>query len=57
MHQLAQLRIVPNYISVQSGLLFQLLQPLVEELGFEVTLTRTLPNLNRAKKFVIQRFV
>lgn len=55
-HQLAQLGVVPRTISVQSGLLYELLQTLVEELGFEVTLTPTLPALNEAKDFMHQRF-
>jgi hypothetical protein len=33
-----------------------LLQPLVEELGFEVKRSRKLPALDQAKEFMMERF-
>ncbi len=56
-YQLARTGIVPRQIKVRSPLLYQLLQPLGEELGFEVKPTPTLPSLDRAKDFLLQRFV
>lgn len=53
-HQLAAVGIVPRQIKVRSPLLFQLLQLLVEELGFEVKSTRTLRRLDQARKSFLQ---
>lgn len=57
LHQLAQAEIVPRKINVRSFLLTQLLQPLAEELGFEIRRETTLRSLNRAKDFFLERFV
>lgn len=56
-YQLARVGIVPRQISVRSSLLFQLLQPLVEELGFKVKQTPILRSLDPAKEFLLRRFV
>jgi len=56
-HQLARIGSVPRQIRVDSQLLAQLLQPLVEELGFQVKLTHNLPSLDEAKEFLMERFV
>lgn len=56
-HQLARIGDVPRQIRVDSQLLVQLLQPLAEELGFQVKLTRSLPSLYEAKDFLMERFI
>jgi hypothetical protein len=56
-YQLARIGIVPHQIRVRTQLLVQLLQPLVEELGFQVKLTRSLPSLDEAKEFLLDRFI
>jgi len=55
--QLAQLKIVPKKIRVRSELLFQLLQPLAEELGLKLKQSRRLKNLDSVKEFLFQRFM
>nr|MBC7244248.1 hypothetical protein [Chloroflexota bacterium] len=54
-YQLAQAMVVPRRIKVRSLLLSQLLQPVAEELGIEIK-TTTLRSLDRAKKFLLERF-
>ena len=56
-HQLARIGSVPRQIRVRSALLAQLLQTLVEELGFQIKQTHTLPMLDEAKQFLLQRFI
>jgi hypothetical protein len=56
-YQFARMGVVPRRIRVRSPLLRQLLQPLVEELGFEVKPTRSLRSLDQAKEFLLRRFV
>lgn len=56
-HQLARLRSLPGQIRVRSAVLAQLLQPLVEELGFQVKQSHNLPMLDQAKEFLLQRFI
>jgi hypothetical protein len=55
--QLANVGIVPKAIQVRSELLLQLLQPLAEELRFKLKQSRTLPRLDPAKGFLLQRFM
>jgi len=54
--QFARVGIVPSQISVRSPMLVQLLQPLVEELGFELKATSELPNLDQARESLLQMF-
>jgi hypothetical protein len=56
-YQLARIGAVPRQIRVHSPLLAQLLQPLVEELGFQVKLTHSLLSLDEAKEFLLERFI
>jgi len=56
-YQLAHIGVVPRQIRVRTPLLTQLLQPLVEELGFEVRPTPTLRSLDQAKRFLLQRLI
>lgn len=56
-YQLARIGDVPRQIRVDSQLLAQLLQPLMEELGFQVKLTHSLPSLDEAKEFLMERFI
>jgi hypothetical protein len=55
-YQFASMGIVPRQIKVRSSQLFQLLQLLAEEMGFEVKATPRLRSLERAKEFLLQRF-
>ena len=55
-HQLAKIGVVPHQIRVRSSLLAELLQTLVEELGFEVKQTRNLPSLDQAKESLLEWF-
>jgi hypothetical protein len=48
--------VVPQRIAARSSLLIQLLGTLVEELGFEVTSKGRLRSLDRAKRYLLQRF-
>lgn len=57
LQQLASAGIVPKVTRVRSELLLQLLQPLAEELRFRLKQSRTLPSLDPAKEFLLQRFV
>jgi hypothetical protein len=52
----AQLGAVPAEVRVRSGLLYQLLGSLTEDLGFKLTRSRRLPNLDRAKRSMLARF-
>lgn len=54
--QFARLGILPSQISVRSPILFQLLQPLAEELGFELKATPVLPSLDQARESLLQMF-
>lgn len=53
---LARMRFIPRQALVGSSLLSQLLQPLAEELGFEIKVTRNLRSLNQAKASLLRRF-
>jgi hypothetical protein len=53
-HLLARTGLVPREVKVQSELLYGLLQPLGEELGFRIRHTRRLPNLEPAKADLIR---
>lgn len=53
---LANMGLVPKEVRVRTHVLEQLLQPLVEELGFEVKRSRRLPALDQAKEFMMERF-
>lgn len=55
-HQLSKAGIVPREIRVRSELLLQLLQPLAEELRFNLKRSRTLGSLDSAKEFLLQHF-
>ncbi|GAB4541495.1 MAG: hypothetical protein Kow0063_32360 [Anaerolineae bacterium] len=56
-YQLARIGAVPRQIRVRSQILAQWLQLLVEELGFQVKVTRRLPALDEAKDFLMRRFM
>ncbi len=56
-HQLARIGVVPYQIKVRSSLLAQLLDTLVEDLGFEIKATRNLRSLDHAKEFLLERFI
>jgi hypothetical protein len=56
-HHFASLGAVPRRVRVRTVLLEQLLQPLAEELGFEIRRTRTLPSLDQVKQFLLDRFL
>lgn len=53
-HLLARTGLVPREVKVQSELLYGLLQPLGEELGFRIRHARRLPNLEPAKADLIR---
>jgi hypothetical protein len=53
-HQLARAGIMPEDVMVGSELLFQLLQPLAESLGFKLEQSQTLPNLHPVKELLLQ---
>jgi hypothetical protein len=53
----ASLGIVPQEVVVRSGLLFRLLESLVEELHFDLKLSRRLRMLDNAKDFLLNRFM
>ena len=55
-YQFANMGMVPRQVKVRSSELFQLLQVLAEEMGFEVKTTPRLPSLERAKEFLLQGF-
>jgi len=52
--QLAGLGIVPKEVTVSSGLLFQLLQPLAGTLRFKPELSPFLPRLHPAKESLLE---
>lgn len=52
----AEMGFVPRRIKVRSSLLYQLLQPLAEELGFKVASTPILRNLDQVKESFLERF-
>jgi len=54
--RLATLGIVPSEIKVRTALLYQLMEVLVEDLGFHLEQTPVLPALDSAKEFLLQRF-
>ena len=56
-HQLAQMKVLPQEIKVRSFRLLALLKLLEEELGVEVKAARVLPNLDQAKESLLHRFV
>jgi hypothetical protein len=53
-HQLARVGILPEEVTVGSELLFQLLQPLAESLGFKLEQSQILPNLHPVKELLLQ---
>lgn len=55
--QLARVGMVPGVVSVRSELLFQLLQPVAQELRFRLRQSDTLRSLDSAKGFLLQRFL
>lgn len=55
--QLAPLGRVPKKIAVGSELLFQLLEPLAESLGFQLTQSDDLPRLDAVKELLFQSFI
>lgn len=52
----AQMDAAPREVWVRSPLLFQLLQPLAEELHFRLREAKSLPSLDEAKAFMLERF-
>ena len=54
---LARIDMLPARVTVRSDLLFQILQPLAEELRVELRQSATLNQLDAAKEFMLQRFV
>jgi len=54
--RLATLGIVPSEVKVRTALLYQLLEVLVEDLGFDLEQAPVLPALDSAKEFFLQRF-
>ena len=54
--QLARTGLVPAKVTVRSALLVQLLEPVAEELGFELDQSDRLPSLDSAKEALLQRF-
>jgi hypothetical protein len=55
--QLARVGIRPQEIKVRSDLLLQLLQPVAKEVGFKLTQSRKLKNLDAAKESLFQHFM
>jgi hypothetical protein len=55
-YQLTKVGILPREVKVRSGLLFQLLQPLAEELGFRLKQSSVLRSLDPAKELMRLRF-
>jgi len=55
--QFARFGIVPGEVTVRSELLFQLLQPLAEELGFRLRQSNRLRSLDAAKESLLGRFM
>ena len=55
--QFARIDMLPARVTVRSDLLFQILQPLAEELRFRLRQSNTLRQLDAAKEFMLQRFV
>jgi hypothetical protein len=55
-YEFERIGVVPKRIAARGPLLIQLLGTLVEELGFEVTSKGRLRSLERAKRFLLQRF-
>lgn len=56
-YQLARFGIVPGEVRVRSGLLFELLRPLAQELRFKLKQSKTMNSLDSAKEFLLQRFM
>lgn len=56
-YQLAKAGTVPKQVLVRSELLFQLLQPVAEELRFKLKRSNRLRGLDPAKKSLLQRFM
>lgn len=54
--RLAQIGSLPRRIRVRSPVVYEVLEPLVGELGFELERRSMLPNLNEAKVFLLERF-
>jgi len=55
--QIARFNMRPQQIHVRSPLLYQLLELLVDELGFELQQRPSLPSLDEAKEFLLSRFI
>jgi hypothetical protein len=56
-NHLAMLGATPGKISVRSALLLQVLEPLAQELRFELEQSHSLPSLDEAKAFLLDRFL
>jgi len=54
--QLSEVELAPEKISVDSELLFGLLEPLAEEAGIEIELTTSLPGLELVREDLLQTF-
>ena len=54
--QLSGVGLLPEKVSVDSGLLFQLLEPLAGEVGFELELSPSLPGLDTVREDLFQTF-
>lgn len=54
--QLSAVELTPEKISVDSGLLFELLEPLAEEVGFDLELSPSLPGLEAAREVLLRTF-
>jgi hypothetical protein len=54
--QMARYGAIPRQVTVRTTILWQLMQPLAEELGFRVELAAPLPSLDEVKSFLLDRF-
>src|SRR5215210_266586 len=54
--QLSGVDLLPEKVSVDSELLFQLLEPLAGEVGFELELSPSLPGLDTVREYLFQTF-
>jgi hypothetical protein len=57
LQQIAGFRMRPQQIHVRSPLLYQLLELLIDELGFDLQLKSSLPSLDSAQEFLLSRFI
>jgi hypothetical protein len=54
--QLSGVGLLPEKVSVDSDLLFQLLEPLAGEVGFELELSPSLPGLDTVREDLLRTF-